>query len=132
MTGFFIGVLIGLLKHVEDLKKIKDIRQTTPDADMLFSILLNLGISWRGFVGFGRPYMPAIVYTISVLFVTMTNHMAAGSVVWTERLFAIFSLITVMGEVTKSQLEISSLHVELSFFYHFFLIEKRMSRTRKT
>lgn len=115
MAGFFTGALIGLLKHVEDLQKIKDIKKNMVDPDMLFSILLNLATSWGGLIGFGRPYMPAMVYTTGLLIAVLLMKIAAGLFMWIERLVAIFSLLSLVGE----------------YFYYFFSDRERTDRKKK-
>jgi hypothetical protein len=56
-----IGLLV-LIRHIKGIKQRKDFKKQTINIDFLFSIMLNLIMSWGGIIGFGRPFSPGCVY----------------------------------------------------------------------
>jgi hypothetical protein len=98
MVGSCFGGLLMLIKHIKDIKTIQDLTKRTADVDFLLSIILNLFVSWGGFIGFGRPYSPACVYTLGLFIGGVIGVSLPGLFQWIEKLVMILSMLSLIIE----------------------------------
>ncbi len=60
-------VLYGVFGHLKELKYIKDIKEKLTDKHLAFSMSVTFGSLATGSIGFGRPYVPPIIYFFGIL-----------------------------------------------------------------
>ncbi len=93
----FIGLLV-LIRYIKGIKQIKDFKKQTINIDFLFSIMLNLIMSWGWIIEFGRPYSVIIICFIGLITLWAVYIKLPGLVDWTDRLFSLISALAVNAE----------------------------------
>jgi hypothetical protein len=93
----FIGLLV-LIRYIKGIKQIKDFKKQTINIDFLFSIMLNLIMSWGWIIDFGRPYSPGFVYLIGVFVAGLVGVSLPGLIEWMEKLAVILSMLSLASE----------------------------------
>jgi hypothetical protein len=91
-------VIFILFRHINDLKNKSKLKLESLDQNFLFSIILNICATFGGAIGFGRPYCPAIIYLIGVVFIACAHRLLVGYVEWVEKLFVILSILSLSIE----------------------------------
>jgi hypothetical protein len=85
MIGINLFGLLNLIQHIRNIKHAKYIEGQSATRSF-FSIIFNVGISWGGIWGFGRPYSPAFIYIVGLLVTGIIECFYSQLIQWMEKL----------------------------------------------